>query len=379
MARYADRECEDCGIVLPADQMTRLSEMTPSWVGSGSARHKFNKIDLCGPCLTKRTDADEEAIADEREAERRDFRHYLLRKISIGAAILVLLIVVFSALKNVSSPDTHKNSVTDAAVSSLGTGQNTTADIDANSNTVGSAKGDDDYIATAEVAIKDQARDPESVAFANERVVRHGDGSVNVCGKVNGADGFGGKTGFQDFVWGTPTSHVAGLTMYDPSNLGPTLSAWSEGCLPIGPGDKGAPSPQNVAVSDAAKALPAPPAPPQITAPTTPEPPLARDDPSLPQVVHDADRLDEACRGGETNLNVVCSERDGAFEKARAEGWCLGDDQTPDADAIWHRCSEPNAAASARMDAQARRLGWCRGGVASADTDGRWHRCSASD
>lgn len=330
MARYADRECEDCGIVLPADQMMRLNEKTPSWVGSGSTRYKFKRIDLCGPCYTKRNEDLEEAIEAERKAENRHFLHYVIKKAIIGASILFMITLLFAALKSSDGFDSQTNSTSDDTAAASGIDQKITPETDATSSIAGSVKGDDDYIATAKVAIKNQARESESLVFANVRVVRHGDGSVNVCGKVNGANGFGGKTGFQDFVWGTPTSHIAGLTMYDPSNLGPTLSAWGEGCLAIGPGDKDA-SPQNVVVTS--------PAPPQITAPVTPEPPLTRDDRSLPQVVHDADRLDEACRGGQTNLDVVCKERDGAFEKARAEGWCLGDDQTPYADAIWHRCS----------------------------------------
>jgi len=380
MARYADRECEDCGIVLPADQMTRLDEKTPTWVGSNSVRYKFSKIDLCSSCVTKRAENVEKALAAEEEkliAAEREFKiqntlRYVKRIIGTCFVIALLIFITFLGMKNIRFSDNQDNLTTNAVSSE--TGQNETVGNDSDSSAGGSAKGDGDYIATAEVAIKDQARDPGSVAFANERVVRHGDGSVNVCGKVNGANGFGGKTGFQDFVWGTPTSHVAGLTMYDPKNLGPTLSAWGEGCLPIGPGDKGAPPSQ----AGAASAVPAAPTP-QITAPATPEPPLTSDDRSLPQVVHDADRLDEACRGGQTNLDVICSERDGAFEKARAEGWCFGDDQTTNADAIWHRCGETNATASIRMNAQARRLGWCPGGIASADTDGRWHRCAASN
>jgi hypothetical protein len=55
----------------------------------------------------------------------------------------------------------------------------------------------------AEDAIKVQLRDPNSAQFKDEIVLsKHGDPTdVIVCGYVNAKNGFGGRDGFERFVW----------------------------------------------------------------------------------------------------------------------------------------------------------------------------------
>lgn len=58
---------------------------------------------------------------------------------------------------------------------------------------------DADYRVAAELAVRQQLRDPESAEFRDVRV-RHTNGSTAVCGQVNAKNGFGGYTGYTDFI-----------------------------------------------------------------------------------------------------------------------------------------------------------------------------------
>jgi RNA polymerase subunit RPABC4/transcription elongation factor Spt4 len=63
----------------------------------------------------------------------------------------------------------------------------------------GVRRADADLQYAAQEAVKAQLRDPESAKFSNVTVV-HKPGSTAVCGEVNARNGFGGYTGYQQFM-----------------------------------------------------------------------------------------------------------------------------------------------------------------------------------
>lgn len=66
--------------------------------------------------------------------------------------------------------------------------------------------------AAAHKAWRDAAFDAESLKFRNERVVGGG-----VCGEVNGANGFGGRTGFLRYVY-TPDGELMSDQVMRPTS-----------------------------------------------------------------------------------------------------------------------------------------------------------------
>lgn len=54
-------------------------------------------------------------------------------------------------------------------------------------------------VADTKVAVKHRLRDPDSAEFSNVHAVSY-EGKLVVCGYVNAANGFGGKSGLQRFV-----------------------------------------------------------------------------------------------------------------------------------------------------------------------------------
>lgn len=75
----------------------------------------------------------------------------------------------------------------------------------------GCSKAVDDAKAT----VANQMRDPSSAQFREVREVRQNDGSLAVCGEVNGKNGFGAYSGFQEFV-----VHDGRVTLIDPGLTG---------------------------------------------------------------------------------------------------------------------------------------------------------------
>jgi hypothetical protein len=78
----------------------------------------------------------------------------------------------------------------------------------------------------AEKAVKEHMKDPESATFRNERALGHSSGDMIVCGEVNGRNGFGGKAGYQRFVWADHPVFPHGRSLvFEESARGSTRTA----------------------------------------------------------------------------------------------------------------------------------------------------------
>jgi predicted nucleic acid-binding Zn-ribbon protein len=75
----------------------------------------------------------------------------------------------------------------------------------------------------AEDKVKAQLKDPESATFQHETVVRHQNGTA-VCGQVNAKNGFGGFTGYTDFIVITTAVIRSG------QNDARFVKAWNKSC-----------------------------------------------------------------------------------------------------------------------------------------------------
>jgi len=78
MARYAERDCSDCGVILPANELVAFTERQLSgsttrsgvrtgvrggigFSSGGSQRYRHVKLRLCAQCAQARVDADKRA------------------------------------------------------------------------------------------------------------------------------------------------------------------------------------------------------------------------------------------------------------------------------------------------------------------------------
>lgn len=84
----------------------------------------------------------------------------------------------------------------------------------------GAARDQAAFVKAAKAAVEAQLRDPGSVQYRNLQVAQHADGPM-LCGELNAKNGYGGYTGYRQFISST------GSMVY----LGDQIEAlWPEYC-----------------------------------------------------------------------------------------------------------------------------------------------------
>lgn len=78
--------------------------------------------------------------------------------------------------------------------------------------------------------VESRLKDPSSVQYRNDRIVRHADGRVFYCGEINARNALGGYVGFQLFV--ADTESVA-ISQFDGGKAQRAFAdLWMNSCYP---------------------------------------------------------------------------------------------------------------------------------------------------